>query len=152
MTKDPYSKMNGDMNGEELEELAGDTEVLIKDQTSNEILNGESIEPSFASVDEIFEKIGPCGLYQYIWGFALCILNIPMTYQILIMYFTGHSSNWKCVNGTNPACNFTGEVSPAEVDKFNTRCSMPRHSWEFVTPRSFSFVTEVDFRLFALIH
>ena len=139
--------MSEDRENEELGWVADDTAVLIRDEVSND---GANAEPNFGTVDEIFEKIGPCGRYQYIRGFILCILNIPMTYQILIMYFTGHSPNWRCVNGTDAACNMTGEISPADVDQFNSRCHMPRQSWEYVTPRHFSVITEV-WVLFALI-
>jgi len=136
--------MNADGDGEEMTWLAEDSEILIRDDSFNEFSNGAVMEPTFGTVDGIFEKIGPCGRYQYMRGFLLCMLNIPMTYQILIMYFTGHNPNWRCVNGTNSACNFTKEISPAHVDQFHARCNMPRKSWEYVTPRKFSFITEFD--------
>lgn len=141
------NSLDENRGGLDLETFPNDEdEDLIK----NEIINGEIIEPQFATVDEIFEKIGPCGAYQFTRGFVLCILAVPMTYQILIMYFTGHSPNWKCVNGTNTACNITGEISPAEVDQFKSRCSMPRHSWEYTTPKTFSFITEVGLQIFEI--
>jgi len=136
--------MNADGDGEEMTWLAEDSEILIRDDSFNEFSNGAVMEPTFGTVDGIFEKIGPCGRYQYMRGFLLCMFNIPMTYQILIMYFTGHNPNWRCVNGTNSACNFTKEISPAHVDQFHARCNMPRGSWEYVTPRKFSFITEFD--------
>ena len=133
------------MESEELELIGDDHEVLIRDEISNDIASSEDKETTFGTVDDIVEKIGPCGRYQYMRCLMLCVLTIPMTYQILIMYFTGHSPNWRCVNGTNLQCNITGEISPAEVDLFNSRCNMPRYSWEYVSPRNFSFITEVLF-------
>lgn len=135
--------MNGNEDFKDVGPFSDDTDILIKDGMINE----DTTEPNFSSVDEIFEKIGPCGRYQFLQSFLLCMLMIPMTYQILLMYFTGHSPNWKCANGTNIACNFTGEISPADVDKFNSRCSMPRYSWEYVTHRNFSFITEVRLQI-----
>ena len=131
--------------------LADDSTVLIRDDSFNEFSNGVVMEPTFGTVDGIFDKIGPCGRYQYMYCFLLCMLNIPMTYQILIMYFTGHNPNWRCINGTNSACNFTKEISPADVHQFHSRCNMPRESWEYVTPRKFSFITEVSFTLAMMI-
>ena len=121
---------------------------MPREASSNHI--DDDIEPCVTTVDEIFEKIGPCGRYQYMQIFAICILCIPMGYQMFIMYFTGHSPNWRCVNGTNSACNITGEISPADVDQFNSRCHMPRESWEYVTSRNFSFITEVYDQTFPL--
>ena len=131
---------------ESLQQVASERDALIsngmpREASSNHI--NDDIEPRVTTVDEIFEKIGPCGRYQYLQAVALCILSIPIGYQMFIMYFTGHSPNWRCVNGTNSACNITGEISPADVDQFNSRCRMPRQSWEYVTPRNFSFITEV---------
>ena len=100
-------------------------------------------EQRILSVDDIINEIGPCGCYQVLLGILVCLINVPVTYQILIMYFTGHSPNWRCKNSTNHFCNISGEVSPAETGRFNSRCSMPRSSWEYVVQKDFSFVTEV---------
>ena len=144
--------MTANQENEELQWIEDDHEVLIRDEIpGHEILSSDNNEPTLGTVDEIFENIGPCGRYQYVRGFMLCLLTIPMTYQILIMYFTGHSPNWRCVNGTNLQCNITGEISPAEVDLFKSRCNMPRESWEYVNPRNFSFITEVFFGLLLLL-
>ena len=125
--------------------------VLIRDEVSNHTCNTGNTEPAPVSMDEILKNIGTCGRYQYMQAFALSFLIIPMGYQMFIMYFTGHSPNWRCVNGTNSQCNITGEISPAEVDLFNSRCNMPRDSWEYVTPRNFSFITEVFWFTFIIV-
>ena len=141
--KNTHPKMKENRDCEGVGCISDDTEVLIRDEASSDISNDENSELTFGTLDDLFEDVGPCGRYQYMQLFALCILSIPMKYPVLIMYFTGHSPNWRCVNGTNLHCNITGEISPAEVDLFNSRCNMPRDSWEYVTPRNFSFITEV---------
>jgi len=136
--------MSRDRKGEGLGWVSDDPEFFIKDDTQNEAPVIDTTNLNIETVDEIFEQIGACGRYQLIQAFALSLLNVPIAFPLFLIYFTGHSPNWRCVNGTNLPCNFTGEISPADVNRFALRCSMPRQSWEYVNPRNFSFITEFD--------
>ena len=108
------------------------------------LIESGTSKPSKESVDVLISKVGQCGLYQILVCFIICLTNIPMTYQILIMYFTGHSPNWRCTNVTSTLCNVTKEVSSADVELYHSRCKMPRDNWDYVTPRNFSLITEVE--------
>lgn len=108
------------------------------------LIESDTSKPCQESVDVLISKVGQCGLYQVLVCCVICLANIPMTYQILIMYFTGHSPNWRCTNVTSTSCNFTTEVSSAEVELYRSRCRMPRDNWEYVTQRNYSLITEVE--------
>ncbi len=100
-----------------------------------------NITPRTVSVDQMISDVGGCGIYQVLLCLLFSLANIPASYQILLMYFTGHSPSWRCVNST--ACSYVGEITASD-ERFPARCFMPRDNWEYITPKDFSIVTEVQ--------
>ena len=105
--------------------------------------HNNTAEPTVLTVDQILEKLGQCGLFQVGISVIVCLLTFPQVYQILLMYFTGHSPPWKCARN-NPECNISGIIEPSQAYLYKKRCYMNRSVWEYTTGKQFSFVTEYD--------
>ena len=89
--------------------------------------------------DEILHQIGEFGRFQIITLSMFAFALIPMTSHTLIMYFAALNPPWECTPGDS-MCTRNGTFSSDD----NTRCSMPRDSWRYTQPTSFSVVTEFD--------
>eukprot|EP00794_Sanderia_malayensis_P006992 gene6992-7777_t len=116
---------------------------VVTDSNQNLSTIRENLQ--YVSVDELIDQVGGCGIYQKFICLLFSLANIPGTYQILLMYFTGHSPPWKCKNATDPftSCKLKGVFTPAD-EQFHARCSMPRDHWVYVAPIGYSIVTEYD--------
>lgn len=91
------------------------------------------------SVDEILHVVGEFDRFQWTLDAILCVMIIPRTYMILIMYFAALKPEWKCVKNST-VCLYNTTMSSSDP----ARCSMPRSEWEFTEPKEFSIVTEFD--------
>ncbi len=91
-------------------------------------------------VDQILPHLGEFGKFQKLLEVLLCFSSMPSVVQILIPFFTHDSPTWKCV-GANSSCSLQGELPI----KNRLRCSLPRSSWEYTTPKDYSIVTQVCF-------
>lgn len=91
------------------------------------------------SVDEVFLYIGGFGRFQILLDALFCFISVPMSYQIILMYFLTINPHWSCVDGST-VCTFNGTFP--NDDK--RRCDMPRTEWKFTEDRDFSIVTEFE--------
>ena len=74
-----------------------------------------------------------------------------MDYYLVLSIFIGDDPAWKC-SGDSPSINLTRDfctlhpnvtVHPDSMD-FGKRCLLGRERWDYVTPSSYSYVTEFD--------
>lgn len=96
------------------------------------------------TVDDVMDKIGSFGRYQYRLLFIFGFMKIfGDGIQIMIPTFLSIEPAWRCkVN--NSACNLTGLFRPGN-DNYSYRCSIPRDAWEFDRSEiKSSVVTEFD--------
>ena len=96
------------------------------------------------SIDELTERVGPFGLYQVRLQFLFFLLMLPLTYQVLIMYFVAESPPWQCKRGSK-VCLYKGLLTPNMGKRFQKRCYLNRSEWEYSTSRDLSIVTEVEY-------
>ena len=68
-----------------------------------------------------------------------CIMLLPSTFQVLIMYFAALKPDWRCVDNST-VCTLNGTFSSSN----EYRCNIPRSEWEFTQPKEYSIVTEFD--------
>lgn len=93
------------------------------------------------SIDQILPLIGEFGLFQFLYIGILCILTIPATFQVLIIYFVAHNPAWECVTNST-VCTFNGAVSKPSDSRYKLRCKIPRSEWKYVEGDYYSIVTE----------
>ena len=95
--------------------------------------------PEKVDVDDILHLVGGFDRFQWICNAAFCIMVIPPSFQVLIMYFVGLKPLWKCMDNSN-VCTLNGTH-----DSTNTfRCTISRNEWEFTEPKGFSIATQFD--------
>ena len=87
------------------------------------------------SLDELLAHVGDYGKYQKILTLVLFVMVIPMSYPIIIMFFSSLDPAWRC-RANSTVCNYTGTFTSTQ------QCAMNRSDWEFTKPDSFSFVTQ----------
>ncbi|CAB4036206.1 Hypothetical predicted protein, partial [Paramuricea clavata] len=85
------------------------------------------------TTDEIFEKIGSFGRYQFMllgmFGYVGIATLAP---QIMIVTFITAEPDWMCVKAyNNSICNFTEPIGLTS-DNYEARCDMPREAWKYV--------------------
>ncbi|XP_057314092.1 solute carrier family 22 member 3-like [Hydractinia symbiolongicarpus] len=91
------------------------------------------------TVDQMLTHVGEFKRYQWLLDAIYCIMLIPATYQVLIMYFAALNPPWRCIkNGTVCTSNQTFDGD----DK--TRCNLPRSEWEYTEAKEYSIVTQFD--------
>lgn len=95
------------------------------------------------TVDQILEKIGSLGKYQWLllgmFGYGLIV---AMVFPVLIVTFITAEPDWMCVKESNNSiCNFTEPIGLIS-DDYQARCDMPRDVWTYVDEFT-STVTEV---------
>lgn len=98
------------------------------------------MEKRYLSIEDMLPLVGEFKLFQWILDSMFCIMMIPSTLQVLIMYFAALNPTWRCaMNSTMCLSNatFTHEYN-------DIRCSMARSDWEYTEPREFSIVTFFD--------
>lgn len=95
------------------------------------------------TVDDVMDKIGSFGRYQYRLLFIFGFMKIfGDGIQIMIPTFLSIEPAWRCKDN-NSACNLTGLFRPGN-DNYSYRCSIPRDAWEFDRSEiKSSVVTEV---------
>ena len=96
------------------------------------------------SIDELTERVGPFGLYQVRLQFLFFLLMLPLSYQVLIMYFIAESPPWQCKHGSK-VCLYKGLLTPNMGKRFQKRCYLNRSEWEYSTSKDLSIVTEVEY-------
>ena len=93
----------------------------------------------YVSIDEMLTYVGGYGPYQWMLDAIFSIIQLPQTFQILIMYFAALSPTWQCAaNSTSCLSNATF----ASGDR--SRCAMKREDWVYTQPRDFSVATQYD--------
>eukprot|EP00112_Aurelia_sp_Birch-Aquarium-sp1_P004644 Seg1526.1 transcript_id=Seg1526.1/GoldUCD/mRNA.D3Y31 product="Solute carrier family 22 member 2" protein_id=Seg1526.1/GoldUCD/D3Y31 len=95
------------------------------------------------TIDELIERVGACGFYQIRTQTVFLLFMLPITYQVLIMYYVGDNPPWRCKEGSRK-CRVKGEITSNDGKIFHKRCSMDRNEWEFTTEKQYSIVTEFD--------
>lgn len=93
----------------------------------------------FRNINEVIPVIGPFGKFQKLLTFSFCIMILPATFQILIMYFGALNPDWKCA-ANSTVCTSNGTFPSSNKD----RCSMDRSDWDFDQPIGFSIITQFD--------
>jgi len=101
-------------------------------------------EKKECEVDEILPFVGEFSRFQIVVEILLCILIIPQTLQVLIMYFAALNSPWRCA-ANSTRCSFPrNETFNTDSTDYKARCDMERSDWEFVESKDFSIVTTYD--------
>ena len=93
----------------------------------------------YVAIDGMLPYIGEFGKFQRILDGVFCIMIVPQTLQVLIMYFAALNPPWRCVNNST-ICTFNHTLPSDNTD----RCSMPRNEWEYTEPKDYSIVTQFD--------
>ena len=93
------------------------------------------------SVDELIERVGPFGRYQIRTQAIFFVFMLPLTYQVLIMYFAAENPPWRCKEGSK-TCHHQGLVTSNMGKWFRQRCKLNRSEWEYSTGKKLSIVTE----------
>ena len=106
----------------------------------------KSVSKEEVSVDELTERVGPFGVYQIRTQAVFFVFMLPLTYQVLIMYFAAENPPWQCRNGSK-SCTYKGKLTSNMGKRFQRRCKLNRSEWEYVSSRKLSIVTEVGRRI-----
>ena len=93
-------------------------------------------------VDQYIEKTGECGRFQIRTQVIFIFFMLPLTCQVLIMYFAGQNPAWKCKKESQ-TCHYSEEISRDDGTLFHERCKMNRSDWEYTTSTEYSLVTQV---------
>ena len=93
----------------------------------------------YRNVEELLDDLKSYGRYQKILNIMLAILYVPASFQIMIMYFIAVQPKWRCL-GNSSLC-FSTKVHPSSN---MSRCNIPRHHWEYVEPKDYSLITDLD--------
>lgn len=101
--------------------------------------NDENADVIEMDVEEVFHHIGDLGRFQIILDTIFCIIGVPMSYQIIIIYLLSLNPRWKCATGSI-RCVMNGTF-PSDDRR---RCLMRRDDWEFTENREYSIVTQFD--------
>lgn len=101
-----------------------------------------SAQQVFKNINEVIPYIGPFGKFQKLLTGIFCIMIIPGTYQILIMYFGALSPAWKCAANSSVCLNKVGNKTLPNTNA--ARCAMARKDWDFSEPAAFSIRTQFD--------
>ena len=103
----------------------------------------EPIRPTrYVTVDEILPYIGEFGRYQLLQTTFLCLINLSITFSMLITYFGALDSPWQCKDNST-ICTLNGTFV-AGNENYEDRCWMSRDEWSFSLPKEFSIVTYFD--------
>jgi len=91
------------------------------------------------TTDDILVQIGEYGRFQWMLNAMFCVMLLPSTFQVLIMYFAALKPDWRCVDNST-ICTLNGSFTSDN----EYRCKIPRREWEFTQPKGYSIVTEFD--------
>lgn len=110
---------------------------------SDNNLEDKSNSKEVLNVDELMERVGPFGLYQLRTQAIFFLFMLPLTYQVLIMYFAAENPPWRCTHGSE-RCPYKGIVTSNMGKRFQRRCNLNRSEWEYTTNQKLSIITEVN--------
>lgn len=116
--------------------------IAMRDNKENgRIADGsETATGKSFSIDRVLEHIGQLGPFQLKVMVIYSLVFIVPAYQALITVFINASPSWRCSPNNHSECNNTIIYKSTDEE----RCRMNRGSWEYVTPKSFSLVTQFD--------
>ena len=117
--------------------MKDDSNVL---ELKDEAITGEAEKQNPVNIGEMLRLVGSYGRFQWMLDAVFCLMIIPCTYQILIMYFAALQPNWKCTPNS-VVCSIHNQTFPSH---HNLRCSINRSEWQFVESEKFSIVTQFD--------
>ena len=101
---------------------------------------GSSLQPlERLNVNGFLKMVGEFGRYQILLTIVFCLMFIPFTSHVLIMFFAAQQSDWICVSNSTQ-CTLNGTFT-SEND---LRCHIPRSEWEYIQPKGISIVTDFD--------
>ena len=103
-------------------------------------------EPKALPLDDILSRTGVAGTLQLLIHFSVFYVELVVTGHIGLVFFTGHSPPWRCVdNTTSGFCNNNHNTEfSMDSPMFNARCNLNRSDWTYLTHKYYSFVTEYD--------
>lgn len=116
---------------------------LQKSENSAKIDRGDVIK---TDIDEVLDKGGSFGRFQYLVQILFTYLHIMVGYQSVLSYFIANDPNWKCrTNSSSTFCgkNYGKVISNYDAE-FTQRCHLTRNEWTYSTDRKYSFLTEFD--------
>ena len=93
-------------------------------------------------LDEYIAEAGQCGVYQLRTQIIFAVFMIPLSTQVFMTYFVMHNPAWKCV-ANSTQCLYKDVITPQDTQRFTRKCDMARTEWDYVTPKTYSLVTEV---------
>lgn len=101
-------------------------------------ITGED-ETHFDTIDDVLHKTGSYGMYQILLTIALCIFMIPLSFPVLIMYFTALEPPWRCVSNSTVCI-----INQTMTSDNYAKCSMQRSEWKFTENNDYSIITQFD--------
>ena len=93
----------------------------------------------FKCINDVIPIVGGFGRFQKLLISCFCIMIIPSTCSILIMYFGALNPSWRC-SANSSRCLQNGTF-PSENKE---RCRMHRSDWEFTESHTYSIITQFD--------
>ena len=102
----------------------------------------EENHPKVLSIDDYLMKIGELGRFQIISLIIFAFIYMIPGYQALILVFIAQSPSWRCSGHNLLECNTTDIY---DDDSIKNRCNMSDASWEYVSPVSYSIVSQVKY-------
>ena len=90
------------------------------------------------TIDEILPYVGECERFQKLLVAIVSLLFFIVGYQTVFVFFTTMIPTWKCLNATHCVLNKTYDSDD------QTRCKIPRSSWEYTEGKDFSMATQWD--------
>ena len=115
--------------------------MLHTDSTSELILDKTTKphHPYHRQADTMLTLVNGFGPFQWICIACFCLMVVPASYQVFLVYFLTLRPQWKCATNST-WCPLNGTFDA--TDKL--RCSIPRSEWMYVKPRHYSIVTQYD--------
>ena len=97
------------------------------------------------TLDEALEISGSLKRIQLLYQLFFLFIIAFTFYQSLLSVFAGDSPAWRCTNNSTLFCrqNIDQEIKITNKN-FSKRCELKREEWVYVTPNSYSYVTEFD--------
>ena len=110
------------------------------DMQSSVVQSSVNDDDKSLSIDEMLTAVGEYGRFQKMVNVMFCAIMFPSVFPLVLPYFVVKNPRWRCA----PNSTFCRNDNDTFSSTNSSRCEIPRTEWEYVTPRSYSIVTEFD--------
>merc|ERR1712136_345203 len=83
--------------------------------------------------------VGGFGCFQVLLDIIFCLMMLPASYQVLIMYFAAMTPTWTCVRNSSMCI---ANVTYPNTDM--SRCRIPKSEWTYTQSKGLSIVSTFD--------